>query len=184
MVRDRHSLPAPTPDAGFLERHQQIVKPIAGRLARQLRVTHELEDVIRTGVLGLVRAAATYDPGKGTERFWAWSCIRLEILSNYACGRRQHSGGDGYEWASRRLPISAAVNEPAPIQAPEPPPLPKFEVLSPPQQKLLGFLYEDGYSERAVVRGRLLGTGSRRTISDTHASALGALRGVLKSRSA
>ena len=35
------------PDENFIARHQEIVKGMARRMARQFRVSNELEDVIR-----------------------------------------------------------------------------------------------------------------------------------------
>jgi hypothetical protein len=157
----------------------EIVRPMAGRLARQFRVTHELEDVIRVGVLGLVKAATTYSPSKGTERFWAWSRVRLEILSAYACGKRQHSGGDGYQWNACRRPLIEAAATPNPPETPETPPLPCYPDLTPAQQLLLTLLYEDGRSERAIAQERLAGIAGRREVRREHAAALERLRQVL-----
>lgn len=183
MAHRLQSAPRRDPDSTFLDRHMEIVRPMATRLARQFRVMNELDDVILTGILGLVKAAATYNPGKGTERFWAWKRIREEILSAYACGPRQHSGGDGYHWNSHRRPLSAAASEPAPESSPESPPLPDFPSLTQTQQVLLRLLYEDGRSERAVVRERLIGAVGRNTVRAEHTDALEKLRRVLGGRS-
>jgi DNA-directed RNA polymerase specialized sigma24 family protein len=181
---DQSGQPAVSPGTTFIDRHLEIVRPMAGRLARKLQVANELEDVVSTGMVGLIKAATTYDPERGTERFWAWACVRREILSAYACGSRQHSGGDGYRWATCRRPISTAVSQPAPASTPEFPPLPDFAVLTPIQQTLLRLIYEDGRSERAIAQERLIGVHDRNTVRARHANALERLRQVLFPRSA
>ena len=167
---------------------------MAARLARQLHATHEIKDVKLTGILGLVRAACTYDATKGTERFWAWSCIRLEILSAYAHGLHQHSGSDAFTWATCRRPLSDAQHLPAPESEPEPAPLPTFDNLTPSQQLLLKLVYEDGLSEHAIARRHLLGSARHtqskrevgigwRRVSAEHQTTLKLVREWLSSRS-
>ena len=158
---------------------------MAQRMARQFLVTNELPDVIQTGIVGLVKAASSYNPEKGTERFWAWSCIRHEIQSAYAWGTRQHSGGDGYLWNSCRRPLTEGLAKPTPTPNPEPPPLPQYASLTPTQQRLIELLYDEGLSERGVVRqrGRMSGHAQRRVHSE-HLAALTTLRQALSRRSA
>jgi DNA-directed RNA polymerase specialized sigma24 family protein len=160
---------------------------MAARLARQLHVEHEIEDVIQTGLVGLLKAASTYNPSIGaTERFWAWSRVRLEILSAYSTGARQHSGGDASWWATQTDPLTAAAQKTAP-ETPPPPGLPCIDCLQSLQQELLRLIYEDGLSERTIAAKHLLGAAahtkskrpvaiSRRRVAKEHAAALERLR--------
>ena len=132
----------------FIDRHIQIVEPMARKLARQLHIPHEVEDVIASGRLGLVRAAATYNPAKGgRERFWAWSCIRLEILNRHR---------DARIWAWRGRPLTETMAAPPLSARAEPDPLP-INSLPQLEQKVLRLLYEEGLSEHAICRRHLLG---------------------------
>ena len=182
MAQSKQS--ASRPDSDFLARHGEIVQGMARRMARQFRVTNELQDVIHTGIVGLVKAASTYRPDKGTERFWAWSCVRLEILSAYACGAHQHSGGDGYQWNSCRRPLNEALQKAMPAPDPELPPMPLYAALTPRQQRLIELIYDEGLSERAVVRARSMETRSRKRVHSEHVGALNTLRQALKPQSA
>lgn len=178
MARRPQPAPERTPDESFLDRHIEIVQGMAFRMARQFHCLHELEDVERTAILGLVKAAASYRSDSGTtERFWAWSCIRLEVLSAYACGSKQHSGGDGYEYATRCLPIDTALYKPTPEPLPPPPPLPHYAALTPRQQALLELIYDEGVSARRIAREHLVdGAHSVNTVLAEHTAALQTLR--------
>ena len=181
----------------FIDRHLMIVRPMAGRLARQLCAAHEVEDVTHAGMLGLVKAAVTYNPEKGTERFWAWACIRREILSSYAHGKDQHSGSDAYTYTTRRRPLNEAIHVAVAEDRPHvEEDLPTYPVLTERQQQLLRLIYEEGMSERRVAREHLLGhashannksrtapIGLRRVVKE-HRDALQTLKQVLHRRAA
>jgi len=85
---------------------------MAEKLAWKYNLLHDLEDLDASGMLGLVKAAESYDPRRGTpERFWAWSQIRLEIL-------RQHR--DSRQWDALKSPLDEIPEPAAPAMlAPE-----------------------------------------------------------------
>jgi DNA-directed RNA polymerase specialized sigma subunit len=159
---------------------------MARKLAWQLHIQLEIEDVIQSGWLGLVRAAATYSAARGaTERFWAWSTIRHEILDRHR---------DARIWSTCRQELPEELPAPTVVEAPEPTPL-SLESLPPIERKLIRLIYEEGRSEREIGRQHLLGSAphpkSHRRIGvscsrvrQIHASALGHLKEAMEPRAA
>ncbi len=74
--------------------HLYIVKIIASKLHSRLPVGIELEDLVHTGVLGLIDAVKRYDPARGT-RFPTYASLRIRgaILDELR----------NLDWASRSL---------------------------------------------------------------------------------
>lgn len=74
--------------------HLHIVKIIASKLYARLPTGIELEDLVHTGVLGLIDAVGRYDPSKGT-RFTTYASLRIRgaILDELR----------NLDWASRSL---------------------------------------------------------------------------------
>jgi RNA polymerase sigma factor for flagellar operon FliA len=74
--------------------HLYIVKIIASKLHARLPAGIELEDLVHTGILGLIDAAKKYDPTKGT-RFATYASLRIRgaILDELR----------NLDWASRSL---------------------------------------------------------------------------------
>jgi len=133
--------------AAFIERHRLIVRPMAGKLAWKHSLLHEREDLVASGMLGLVKAAESYDPRRGTpERFWAWSHVRMEMLVRHR---------DSRQWEALKSPLDE--NIPAPVGAAAPEPHPRWARLPSMERRMLELLHQ-GCSEREIVRGRLLGS--------------------------
>ena len=74
--------------------HLHIVKIIACKLYARIPPGIELEDLVHTGVLGLIEAVGRYDPSKGT-RFDTYASLRIKgaILDELR----------NLDWASRNL---------------------------------------------------------------------------------
>ncbi len=74
--------------------HLHIVKIIASKLYARIPSGIELEDLVHTGVLGLIDAVGRYDPAKGT-RFATYASLRIRgaILDELR----------NLDWASRSL---------------------------------------------------------------------------------
>jgi len=74
--------------------HLHIVKIIASKLYARLPSGIELEDLVHTGVLGLIDAVGRYDPSRGT-RFATYASLRIKgaILDELR----------NLDWASRSL---------------------------------------------------------------------------------
>lgn len=74
--------------------HLYIVKIIASKLYARIPSGIELEDLVHTGVLGLIDAVGRYDPAKGT-RFATYASLRIRgaILDELR----------NLDWASRSL---------------------------------------------------------------------------------
>ncbi len=74
--------------------HLYIVKIIAGKLHARIPGGVELDDLIHTGILGLIDAVKKYDPSKGT-RFSTYASVRIKgaILDELR----------NLDWASRSL---------------------------------------------------------------------------------
>jgi RNA polymerase sigma factor for flagellar operon FliA len=74
--------------------HLHIVKIIASKLYARIPSGIELEDLVHTGVLGLIDAVGRYDPSKGT-RFATYASLRIRgaILDELR----------NLDWASRSL---------------------------------------------------------------------------------
>jgi RNA polymerase sigma factor for flagellar operon FliA len=74
----------------LVEAHLYLVRPIAQMVMQSLPVSFDLDDLIQAGTLGLIDAAARYDPANfGDTPFTAWArCkIRGAVLSSI---RRRH----------------------------------------------------------------------------------------------
>jgi RNA polymerase sigma factor FliA len=68
---------APRPDARQLvEEHANLVKRIAHHLVARLPSSVNLEDLIQSGMIGLLESASNYDPGKGAS-FETFAGIRI-----------------------------------------------------------------------------------------------------------
>jgi RNA polymerase sigma factor for flagellar operon FliA len=78
----------------FVLDHLYIVKIIASRLYARIPAGIELEDLVHSGILGLIDAVKKYDPLKGT-RFAAYASLRIKgaILDELR----------NLDWASRSL---------------------------------------------------------------------------------
>lgn len=65
----------------FLESHVDLVRYAALRIASRLPASVELEDLVNDGVVGLLDAAAKYDPSRGVRfRTYAEARVRGAIL--------------------------------------------------------------------------------------------------------
>jgi RNA polymerase sigma factor for flagellar operon FliA len=65
----------------FLESHVDLVRYTALRIASRLPASVEIEDLVHDGVVGLLDAAAKYDPSRGVRfRTYAESRVRGAIL--------------------------------------------------------------------------------------------------------
>ena len=60
----------------FVRRHVRLVYHVARRLQRSLKVFVELDELVSAGMLGLLAAAESYDPGRGV-RFSSFAVPRI-----------------------------------------------------------------------------------------------------------
>jgi RNA polymerase sigma factor for flagellar operon FliA len=61
----------------YVRRHYPLVEKVAKRLARRLPASTELGELLSAGALGLLEAAARFDPARG-ESFETFARIRIE----------------------------------------------------------------------------------------------------------
>lgn len=59
--------PVSAPSSETVERYEPMVRAIAFRLRRQLRLRIDVEDLIQLGMIGLLEAEQRWDPDQGTE---------------------------------------------------------------------------------------------------------------------
>lgn len=127
-------------------------------------------------MVGLIKAARTYDQARGTFSFWARLKIRAEIIGAVRGEAYRHA------CAERALPENLV----APDGKSEEPPGIEAEILAAAlmildeqQRQVLGLVYEEGRSLRSVSRANDLGLGRRRVLR-VHDEALAALRRFLE----
>ncbi len=69
--------------AGVVEQYQGLVRSIATRIHRRLKLRIDLEDVVQLGMVGLLEAAERYDPDGGVAlSTFAYHRIRGRILDD------------------------------------------------------------------------------------------------------
>lgn len=156
--------------------HLALVPPIARRVKAKLPDGFDLEDLVQAGMVGLLKAARSYDPARCPFSFWARLKIRAEII--------QAIRGEAFRYAcsERALPEDLAASKP---EEPEEPGeeaevlAAALMVLSEEQRAIVAAVYEEGRSLRSVSRSGELGLGRRRVLRH-HDEALGILRRFLE----
>ena len=147
---------------GGLTRAQ--MEGICRRTAQHLPDRFEIEDIVQTAFLGLSEASGSYDPSRGTERFWAWSCVRRKIQAVYTGASHTRVGRENWQYATETVPLVEALPQ-QPRNCPPPPPPPAslpLEILPPLQRRVVELIYDQGLSERAIARQHLLGRAKYR----------------------
>lgn len=95
IATKRPAQPATLPPAertALIDSHLSLVRPAARRLIAGLPACFELDDLVSEGVLGLMKAAASYNPALGVP-FPAWALVKIrgEMLQYVRDEARRHT---------------------------------------------------------------------------------------------
>lgn len=176
--------------------HLDLVAGVARRIRMQLPESIELEDLIQAGMLGLLQAAATYNPSQGPFNFWAKLRIRGAIMDALrtdmaALGiRAVRTSGErpAFQFAKR---ADLTTRHPNLLEFPPEPEEPgeEFQIwcalhraisaLSPRQRRLIDLVYGQSCSLRAIGRSKALGIAYS-GVQKEHRQALDILRQTLE----
>lgn len=100
--KDSHSTVDPGERERLILEHAPMIKYIANRIASRLPCHVEVEDLINSGVIGLIDALEKFDPGRGIKfKSYAESRIRGAILDNLR----------SLDWVSRSVRRKSRVLE-------------------------------------------------------------------------
>jgi RNA polymerase sigma factor (sigma-70 family) len=150
-----------------------LVVPLARRLKRRLPGTFELDDLIQSGFLGLLRAAREQDD-RSPERHWARYRIWTAMLDAVEAE---------WHWVTMRAELAAEVGAPQPQEPAPVSPLHErlagaLADLTPVQRHLIELVYEHGESLWRVGHSKAAGIGWRRAQRE-HQAALETLRAII-----
>jgi RNA polymerase sigma factor (sigma-70 family) len=103
----------PETEAGVVARHLGLVRMVVRRMQGRVTVGFDVDDMTQEGLIGLLRAARRWDPGRGLKfSSLAVPCIRDAISTAWAtrARRRPQSATPAWpDWEERCLSLDAPL---------------------------------------------------------------------------
>jgi RNA polymerase sigma factor (sigma-70 family) len=112
----------PGTEAGVVTRHLGLVRMVVRRMRGRVTVGFDVDDMTQEGLIGLLRAARRWDPGRGLKfSSLAVPCIRDAISTAWTTRARRRflpatadrpdreDGGEWQDWQERCLSLDAPL---------------------------------------------------------------------------
>lgn len=131
----------------LFDRYHLLVFSVATRIVRD---PGEAEEVVQTVFLDIFRAAASFDPGKGTLKVWV-----LQYAYHRALHRKRHLVANHfYRWEELETALDLGLDHALPGEPPEIARLAEqmLERLKPRQRAVLQMTYYEGLTAEEIAK--------------------------------